>query len=317
MTDAIHPIQMAASLSGLSTYVIRVWELRYRAVEPARTTTKRRLYSQEDIERLSLLREVTQAGHSIGQVARLSIEKLRELAESAGRAQAGMPKATGPETPVEGSRGTCLSAIESMDGPALEGALMDAARRMGVQGVLSRLVSPLVQEVGDRWRDGRLTAAHEHFASGVMRNFLANLSKPFAGSRGAPLLVVATPAGQLHELGALLAGALAANLGWRVANLGASLPAVEIAGAATQKGARAVALSIVYPEDDETLAGELRALRDALPASVALIVGGRAVPAYRSALKTVGAILAEDLAEFGDVLDGLRRPAKSNAGGGT
>lgn len=317
MTDAIHPIQMAASLSGLSTYVIRVWELRYRAVEPARTDSKRRLYSQADIERLSLLREITQAGHSIGQVARLPIEKLRELADSAGRTVAGMPKATGPEVPSDGARESCMAAIESLDGPALEGALMDAARRMGVQGVLSRLVSPLVQEVGDRWRDGQLTAAHEHFASGVMRNFLSNLSKPFAASRSAPLLVVATPAGQLHELGALLAGALAANLGWKVTHLGASLPAVEIAGAAVQQGARAVALSIVYPEDDETLAAELRILRDALPESVALVVGGRAMPSYRSALGTVGAVLAEDLADLGDVLDGLRRPAKSVAGGGS
>jgi MerR family transcriptional regulator, light-induced transcriptional regulator len=317
MTDAIHPIQMAASLSGLSTYVIRVWELRYRAVEPARTSTKRRLYSQADIERLSLLREVTQAGHSIGQVARLPTEKLRELADSAGRAEAAMAKATGPEVPTEGARGSCLAAIESLDGAALEGALMDAARRMGVQGVLGRLVSPLVQDVGDGWREGRLTAAHEHFASGVVRNFLSNLNKPFAASRSAPLLVVATPAGQLHELGALLAGAFASNLGWRVTNLGASLPAVEIAGAAVQQGARAVALSIVYPEDDETLAAELRALRDALPESVTLIVGGRAMPAYRSALKEIGAVLVEDLAGLGDVLDGLRRPAKANAGANT
>ena len=73
----------------------------------------------------------------------------------------------------------------------------------------------------------------------------------------APVLVVATPSGQLHELGALLVGAAAANLGWHVTYLGASLPAAEIAGAALQNRARAVALSLVYPEDDPTLEDEL------------------------------------------------------------
>ena len=82
------------------------------------------------------------------------------------------------------------------------------------------------------------------------------------------MLVVATPAGQIHELGALLVGAAAANLGWHVTYLGASLPAAEIAGAARQNRARAVALSLVYPEDDPRLEGELTRLRESLPPEV-------------------------------------------------
>ena len=83
MTDAHHPIQLAARLTGLSTYVIRIWEQRYHAVEPRRTATNHRLYSQNDIERLGLLRDVTHAGHNIGQVARLSNDELRALAANA------------------------------------------------------------------------------------------------------------------------------------------------------------------------------------------------------------------------------------------
>ena len=58
------------------------------------------------------------------------------------------------------------------------------------------------------------------------------------------------------------AGAAAANIGWHVTYLGASLPAAEIAGAAMQNRARAVALSLVYPQDDPRLEGELIRLRD-------------------------------------------------------
>jgi methylmalonyl-CoA mutase cobalamin-binding subunit len=124
------------------------------------------------------------------------------------------------------------------------------------------------------------------------------------------VLVVATPAGQIHELGALLVGATAANLGWHVTYLGASLPAAEIAGAARQNRARAVALSLVYPEDDPRLDGELTRLHESLPPEVMLLVGGRAMPAYHDALVKIGATQVKDLSQLSSALDDLRKPAK-------
>jgi methanogenic corrinoid protein MtbC1 len=123
--------------------------------------------------------------------------------------------------------------------------------------------------------------------------------------------VVATPAGQIHELGALIVSAMAADLGWQVTYLGASLPAAEIAGAARQCRARAVALSLVYPEDDPRLGGELARLREALPPEVALLVGGRALPAYRELAAGLGAVTVDSLGHLGAVLDGLRKVRKT------
>jgi methylmalonyl-CoA mutase cobalamin-binding subunit len=122
------------------------------------------------------------------------------------------------------------------------------------------------------------------------------------------VIVVATPTGQIHELGALLVGAAAANLGWHVTYLGASLPAAEIAGVARQNRARAVALSLVYPEDDPRLEGELTRLRESLPPEVMLLVGGRAMPAYREVLKKIGATQVTDLSQLCSTLDELRKP---------
>ena len=62
-----YPIKAVALRTGLSAYVIRMWEQRYSAVEPERTDTNRRLYSPGQIERLTLLRELTQTGQSISQ----------------------------------------------------------------------------------------------------------------------------------------------------------------------------------------------------------------------------------------------------------
>ena len=58
-------MKTASARTGLSPHVIRVWEQRYKAVVPARTETNRRVYSEEQVERLRLLGMATRAGHSI------------------------------------------------------------------------------------------------------------------------------------------------------------------------------------------------------------------------------------------------------------
>jgi DNA-binding transcriptional MerR regulator/methylmalonyl-CoA mutase cobalamin-binding subunit len=310
MNEAQYPIRLVARLTGLSAHVIRIWEQRYRAVEPRRTATKRRLYSQREIDRLNLLRDVTHAGHSIGQVAQLPTDKLCKLVAASPNLQARAPRAAAEAPKSVSFLDECVTAIQSLDAHALEDALKRGATALGALGMLQRVVAPLTQTVGDLWREGTFTSAHEHFASAAIRVFLGNVAKPFGAMDDAPVLVVATPAGQVHELGALLVGASAANLGWQVTYLGASLPAAEIAGAARQRRARAVALSLVYPEDDPRLAGELTRLRESLPTEVPLLVGGRALSAYRQALQETGALPIENLAQLGTTLDNLRKPAK-------
>ena len=310
MAEAHQAIKVVARRTGLSAHVIRIWEKRYGAVEPERTGTNRRLYSDEQIERLSLLRDITQNGHSIGHVAKLPTEKLRELAREShgtnGHTARALAAAPGAPTFLD----ECAAAVKSLDARALEETLKRAATELGAQGLLQRVIAPLAQILGELWRDGTITAAHEHFASAVIRIFLGHAAKSFAGADSAPVLVVATPAGQIHELGALLVGAAAANLGWHVTYLGASLPAAEIAGVARQNRARAVALSLVYPEDDPRLEGELTRLHDSLPTEVTLLVGGRAMPAYRDVLGKIGAIEMKDLTDLCATLDDLRKPAK-------
>ena len=310
MSSVQHPIRLVARRTGLSAHVIRIWEKRYGAVKPERTDTNRRLYSREQVERLTLLHELTQAGQSISQVAKLPTPKLRQLAAElvGGNRRTAQPLAGVPAT--DSFLEACTAAVRSLDSAALDDALKRAATALGALGFLQRVVAPLAQTIGDLWRNGTLTAAHEHFASAAIRVLLGQAAKPFGGTQNAPVLVVATPAGQVHEMGALLVAAMATNLGWQVMYLGASLPAAEIAGAARQSRARAVALSLVYPEDDPGLEGELTRLRELLPREVVLLTGGRAMPAYLDAIKRIRAVAVKDLADLSSILDGLRQSPK-------
>lgn len=194
------------------------------------------------------------------------------------------------------------------------GVLEQGAVRFGHNGVLHRLICPLAREIGVLWERGQATAAHEHFASALIRDFLARSSRPFAIPEGAPRLVVATPAGQLHELGAVIVAAAATHLGWRVVYLGANLPAVDIAGAARQNRVRAVLLSVVYPADDSRLPGEFQQLRRCLPAEVVIMVGGRSVWGYAEVLRSIGAENPGDLPGLCARLGSLKQGVPSGSG---
>ncbi len=302
--EPLHPIQIAIARTGLSQHVIRVWERRYGAVKPKRDDSARRLYSDKEIERLALLRDATQAGHAISTIAQLSAKQLESLI-----AKSRVAKSAETSRAMDAGaafRTECLDAVKRLDGSALEQALQRGLVALGHQGFLQVVVAPLAEEVGAHWRDGTITAAHEHFFTASAKVFLGHLSKQFASGSGMPNLIACTPAGQLHELGAFMVGVAATHLGWRVAYLGAGLPAAEIAGAALQNHAAAVALSIIYPEDDPNLSDELLSLRRYLPSDTRIIAGGRAAPGYRETLERIGAVVVSSLNECCQALDQIR-----------
>ncbi|MGC3957150.1 MAG: MerR family transcriptional regulator [Verrucomicrobiota bacterium] len=306
MSEIQHSIKFAARKTGLSPHVIRVWEKRYDAVSPDRTDTNRRRYTDTEIERLTLLRAATLAGHSIGNVARLPTEKLRELAANA---PAPTIIARGEDLAVATMIADAVTAVLEHNTLKLEEILSRAAVHLGNHGLLERMIGPLAIRIGELWQNGTITAAHEHFASAVIRNFLIRHSKPYPMSSTTPTIVVATPAGQIHELGAVMAAAAANDLGWRVIYLGTSLPALEIAGAVVRNQARALALSVVFPGDDPNLPAELETLRKNLPIDVRLIAGGRAAEGYSEALERYGFVRNTTISDFYAVLEDMRKGA--------
>ncbi|MBL9136349.1 MAG: MerR family transcriptional regulator [Verrucomicrobiales bacterium] len=332
-----HPIQVVARLTGLTPHVIRVWEKRYQAVMPTRTGTNRRLYSDAEVDRLRLLAQATAAGHKIGIIAKLETEDLKRLvATVSGGATAPSIAAVLDTESQAGLRGpaeialvsepqrsmrsgttrdwdhdgdllrAAMEATATFDSGALQRTLERAAVQFGHNGVLHRVVCPLAADLGERWQQGLITAAHEHFASAVIRDFLTRLARPYAVTPSAPCAVVTTPSGQLHELGAVIVAAAATHWGWKTVYLGPSLPAAEIAGAATQNRARAVLLSVVYPADDASLPAELAQLRQYLPDDTEIFIGGRAARAYAPALKQVRVHIQTDLESLGDRLEEMR-----------
>ena len=303
------PIQIASQRSGVSAHVIRIWERRYQALVPNRTGTNRRMYSDEEIKRLSLLRDLTERGHRIGALAHLPTEKLGELLqadESAARAQTSFSVDAGPSlNSASDYVRICLEAAQKFDADRLRRLLQRARLQFGQRGMLRQVIAPLIAQMGLSWQEGEIRPSHEHLGTCVIREILQT---PVPGSQtatSAPELIVATPSGETHELGALLVASSARDLGWRVTYLGAGLPAEEIAHCCRERQARAVAISLVYPESCPTILGQLTHLRQLLPDSIAMIAGGRAAPSYQRQLSDLHIEWAHDLAGLDRMLVSL------------
>jgi DNA-binding transcriptional MerR regulator/methylmalonyl-CoA mutase cobalamin-binding subunit len=310
-----HPIQVVSRRTGLTPELLRAWERRYEAVVPTRSPGNRRFYTDEDIARLLLLRGLIEAGRSIKQIAHLPTPELERMLSDDRQAEskAGGPRRSkrsrergdswgdavrgelpGPAT-IDGYLEPCLDAVRRLDSSEFEAILARAHLAFGRIAFIERLVVPLLQRIGDLWQDGSLRVMHEHLTSAIVRTVLGQIVGHSRVRPEAPLLIMATPAGQIHELGALVIVALAASEGWRVLYLGPDLPAEEIAAAARQRSADAVALSIVHPADDPRLHEQLAQLRELLPPGLPLLVGGAAAPAYRTTLEAIEAAVLLDL----------------------
>lgn len=294
------PIGEVVRRTGLSSHVLRAWERRYGAVEPSRREGGGRLYSPADILRFRLLRRLTEAGHPIGRIATLPTEALLGLlpADAAEPSKPAAPADDAPAAAVdEHSLSRALTALEAMNGHALHAILMRAAVAMSSRDFLSRLVLPLLHRTGDLWSEGRICPAHEHLLSAQLLRVLGWLASAIPVSAAADTLVVATPSGQRHEFGALLAAIIAAEEGWRVAYLGPDLPARDVVTAVEALRARGVLLSVVMEDEEGTPSGleQIREIRAAVGSAPAILVGGAAVAGREAEVDDAGGTLVPDL----------------------
>ena len=304
-----YPIKVVSQMTSLSVHVIRAWEKRYNVVEPERTETNRRLYSETEIERLRLLNNAVQNGYSISRIAKLSSAELKIMLKDKSISQDSLRPNEDllmEETNFTSLIKSAIEAINLYDDESLETILLKSTSQMSQPKLIEHFIVPLVYRIGELWNAGELRVANEHMASAVIRTFLANQIENYSFSENSPIIVCATPRGQEHEFGALIAGLVAASSGWRVIYLGTNLPIEEIAAVATSVDVKAIALSIVYPADDPKLKKDLFHLQRILPQQISIIVGGRSANNYLDVLNKIGAIIVSETKRFRSELEAIR-----------
>ena len=304
-TDARHPIQVVVRRTGLKPDLIRAWERRYRAVEPRRSSSGRRVYTDRDVARLLLLRQAILGGRRIGDIAHMGEEELQTLVAEDRQAFEDRESTVSSSGPV--SVRDLMEALRRFDNRGFETLLRRAEEASPPSEYLQELVVPLMREVGEAGQKGQIRIYHEHLATALVRRRLESMLDDLRPENTAWPIIVTTPAAQIHELGALMASVIANARGWDATYLGVNMPAEEIAAASTAISARAIALSLVHPPDDPGVVNEVRKLRRIVAPEVPILLGGRALRSYAPRLDVAGLLKLRSLGEFERVLDGLRR----------
>lgn len=135
--------------------------------------------------------------------------------------------------------------VDAFDAESADILMADLLWKRPLDQAVMEIVLPLLEEVGDRWEDGRLSVAHEHFVSNLVRRWLWGFaSRPAAEDRPeGPVVLLACPPGESHDLVLLCFALLLAENGARTRFLGADTPIAAIVAAARSANADAVVLA--------------------------------------------------------------------------
>ncbi len=184
----------------------------------------------------------------------------------------------------------------------LRHALAESSRADVYDGLLREAM----RLVGERWQTGRWTVAEEHLASRTLLRALERV-RPELGPEGriGPIAALAGVAGEQHMIGLVCLEQVLAEDGWSVTNLGADLPAADLAAFVARNEVSLVCLSAMDPARVGALADAVVKTRDARPGVMVLIGGGiTTVPNLGS---TVGADgVSHSLAEAIDLAQAHR-----------
>jgi DNA-binding transcriptional MerR regulator len=283
---ARYPIRAVSKLTGIGIDTLRAWERRYGVVTPVRDD-RGRMYTEADVARLRLLNGAVERGHSIGRLAGLSNDQLRDLC--------GAPDA--PDVPARVvtrlDTAALLTALREYDAVGLDQELSRLAAVLRPLDLLQDVLMPVLTQVGDDWHRRRTRIAQEHLMSSTMRNLLGAFLRVYARREAAVRLLFATPTGERHEIATLGAAMLAASAGLGVSYLGADLPAREIVDSVEPAGARVLVLGLTTAATDKARERDLKTIVRELPDGVELWAGGRGAERHASIIQPRGLILAD------------------------
>lgn len=234
-----YSIAAAARLTGLSTDSIRSWERRYGLIRPERDRAGFRVYSEAEIARLQLARRATALGHPIRKIAALDDDAIAVLAGASQTdgASGGEPSS---RAIVEG----LLDALHDADRQRLKRTIGTAATLMDPRELVLRVFVPLLHRVGTLWQERKLSIWQEHLLSDLIASTAGSIARAGEPAPSGTGMLLGTPPHELHAFGTAFAAMLASSRGYRVDNLGASVPASELLAAAKRLNARYVVIGI-------------------------------------------------------------------------
>jgi len=260
-----YSIKDLEKLTGIKAHTIRIWEKRYHLVEPARTLTNIRYYTDENLKRLLNVSILNNYGFKISNIVAMTANeingKLLELSN----------KDTSYNHEVEN---LVLSMIE-MDEQRFDRILSSSIIKIGFESTITEVLSLFLEKIGVLWQTSTITPAQEHFVSNLIRQKLilaidGQNSTLTANSRTFLLFL---PEEEYHEMGLLFFHYLIKKAGHQVIYLGQNVPVSDLLEIAGIKNIDYLFTSITCSLPGNGLQDLLNKLAELFP-SITILLGG-------------------------------------------
>lgn len=257
-------IKSVAALTGLSSSTLRAWERRYGLLSPSRTASGYRLYTDEDVARLTRIKSLLDNGFKISEAISL-LEREAPLLT---------PSDVSPQL-LEEIRSELRETLFALDRSGAN-CVAERLAALTYERRLDEVLLPILREVGDCWARGDASIAQEHFVSAFIREKLIGMLHELDSgtSQGAEAVCAGVP-GEAHEMG-LLAAAIHLSLrGWRVIYLGLDLPYKELETVLAARRPALLCTSLMRPRSPQEYSEIAHRLDAIAPEPTLVVIGGR------------------------------------------
>lgn len=210
-----YSIKELEKLSGIKAHTIRIWEKRHRLIQPQRTQTNIRFYSDDDLKKIMNVSLLNANGIKISRIAGMSSDevnrKVIELSQSHNESLVHIDQ--------------LVIAMVELDEEKFEKILADLNLRFGFEHTVTEIIYPFLEKIGVLWQTKHITPAQEHFISNLIRQKLivAIDSLPLP-PRTAKKVMLFLPENELHEISLLFTHYRVRKAGYRTVYLGQSVP---------------------------------------------------------------------------------------------
>lgn len=253
-----YTIGSVSKKTGLSSNLIRMWELRYSAVVPSRSPTNRRQYTDSDIEKLTMLKKAVDTGMSIGSVAGLSNDQLSTLLQGSNTFET----SNQPESQFDKKEhqsyeyhlGNCFECVEKYDSDALNQVLGRAALYLNDNDLIKSVMKPFLLRVRELSKRGILNKLQETIAFDVTKGFLINLIDSFENLPRENKVLILQINQELNELSSLIAGAIFDLKGYEVIFVEFNSNIDSLKQSISHIKPNLVVLSNIFPEESSLIA---------------------------------------------------------------
>ena len=291
ISPTAYTVKQVAALTGIAGTTLRMWERRYGVVNPERSSSGYRLYSDDDVAMLRAMASLVADGVPASVAAR-SLD-------------AGVP-AEAPRDAAEWAELDLVGAAMSLDAPRLDAVLTEAFERGPVEQVVDEWLLPELARLGRAWEAHDINIADEHFASGGVGRMLGRQFDATPNPGVAPQVLVGLPPGSHHEFGLLSFAICLRRQGVGVVYLGADVPVADWEAAAHTLRPRAAVVGAPQCTDPSLAQEVVDGLRAQSP-PVAVWTGGGVAGGVQRA-ERLPDVIAEAAGEVALALRAGRRP---------